>query len=93
MSNMTLLQAAEYIGITAYQVKKLIQSKKLIDLGVNGDGKKRHKAIIPKESVDHYLSETQSVSAKKQESNTPASFSARLDRIERKLDRLISMWS
>lgn len=91
MSNMTLPEAAVYLNSTAYQVKKLIGQRKILDIGTNGNGKTRHKAIIPKESLDAYLSK---IGGKRVEGkSTPESFMARLSRIESKLDRLINMWS
>lgn len=108
MITLSLNQTADYLGLSKYSVKALIDKEKLIDIAVTSSGKTRHIPRITKDSVDAYLDKMR-VTEKKLDyvkSNSeaqdkhkstnvvnPSSIVGKLDKIESKLDKLISLWS
>lgn len=93
-------EASKIIGISPYKILKLVKQHKLVDL--KSRMRRRHFARIPKESVDKYLENGNGrISTHKSEKAKPLTslsklelhLAQRLDRVEKKLDQLLGMWS
>lgn len=93
-------EAAKVIGISPYKIHKLVEQHKLTDLKARV--RRRHFLRIPKESVDKYLSNGNGhIRTNKTSKDKPLTslsklelhLAQRLDRVEKKLDQLMQMWS
>jgi len=105
--NLTLTQTAEHMQESKGHVRRLIADGTLTDLKANGAKGKRHMFLIDSKQVKAYMKALND--KRKENGHVPVrrrtpvtvpagpsklySVTDRLDRIERKIDQLIAVWS